>query len=199
MISRRHFLATLGLASADYPVNSHSPHFSAARSPTSRPPNFVIIVADDMGYGDWSRGGSPRIRTPNLSRVADEGVQLTQFYSGNPVCSPSRSALLTGRNCIRTGVIEVFFSGNGRGMSLSEVTLAEALKPLGYTSACIGKWHLGSTQEFRPLKQGFDYYYGLLYSNDMDNPDLFRNDQRIEHLTDQYILTKRYTEEAIPL
>jgi arylsulfatase A len=160
-------------------------------------PNFVIVLTDDMGYGDWNRGGNPTIQTPNLDRMAEEGIQFTQFYSGNPVCSPSRSALLTGRNAIRTGVIQVFFPGNGRGMSLLEITLAEALKTTGYTSACIGKWHLGSTPEYRPLRQGFDYYYGLLYSNDMDNPDLFRNDQRIEHPTVQDTLTQRYTEEAI--
>jgi arylsulfatase A-like enzyme len=82
-------------------------------------------------------------------------------------------------------------------MSPKEITIAEQLKPLGYTSACIGKWHLGSTPEYRPLRQGFDYYYGILYSNDMYNPDIFRNDERIEHPTDQTTLTKRYTEEAV--
>ena len=160
-------------------------------------PNFVIIMCDDMGYGDWNRGGNPTIRTPNLNKMADEGVQMTQFYSGAPVCSPCRSALLTGRNCIRTGVIKVFFPGNTRGMSQDETTIAEALKPLGYATACIGKWHLGSKHEYRPLRQGFDYHYGLLYSNDMYSPDLWRNDKRIEHPTDQSTLTKRYTEEAI--
>ncbi|MBN1293163.1 MAG: sulfatase [Candidatus Latescibacteria bacterium] len=169
----------------------------SAQSSKNRKPNFVILFADDMGYGDWTRGGHPTIKTPNLNRMADEGVQLTQFYSGNPVCSPSRSALLTGRNCIRTGVIQVFFPGNGRGMSTNEITIAEALKPLGYKTACIGKWHLGSTYEYRPLRQGFDYYYGILYSNDMYNPDIFRNDERFEHPTDQTTLTKRYTEEAV--
>jgi arylsulfatase len=160
-------------------------------------PNFVIIMCDDMGYGDWNRGGNPTIRAPNLNKMADEGVQMTQFYSGAPVCSPCRSALLTGRNCIRTGVIKVFFPGNTRGMSQDETTIAEALKPLGYATACIGKWHLGSKHEYRPLRQGFDYHYGLLYSNDMYSPDLWRNDKRIEHPTDQNTLTKRYTEEAI--
>ncbi len=172
-----------------------------AQKQTGRPPrkqpNFVILFADDMGYGDWNRGGNPTIHTPNMNRMASEGVQMTQFYCANPVCSPSRSALLTGRNPIRTGVIQVFFPGNGRGMSTNETTIANALKPLGYTSACIGKWHLGSTHEYRPLRQGFDYYYGLLYSNDMYRPDIFRNDERIEHPTDQTTLTKRYTEEAV--
>jgi len=198
-LNRRSFMTSLGrgalgtLALGPLAGVANSLSCSSSR----RKPNFVILFADDMGYGDWTRGGHPTIRTPNLNRMADEGIQLTQFYSANPVCSPARSALLTGRNPIRTGVIQVFFPGNGRGMSPREITIAEALKPLGYTSACIGKWHLGSTYEYRPLRQGFDYYFGILYSNDMYNPDLFRNDERIEHPTNQATLTKRYTEEAI--
>ncbi len=201
-ITRRDFLSNMSLASigaAALPMlntGCASPE-TPVEKPSEKKPNFVILFADDMGYGDWNRGGHPTIKTPNLNRMADEGIQLTQFYSGNPVCSPSRSALLTGRNCIRTGVIQVFFPGNGTGMSTDEITLAEALKPLGYATACIGKWHLGSTYEYRPLRQGFDYYYGILYSNDMYNPDIWRNDERIEHPTDQTTLTKRYTEEAI--
>jgi len=205
-LTRRRFLSTAGAASLgasslayttagcgrDEQRQSAEPSVSA-----NRKPNFVILFADDMGYGDWSRGGHPTIRTPNLNRMADEGVQLTQFYSGNPVCSPSRSALLTGRNNIRTGVIHVFFPPDKHGMSTGEITIAEALKPLGYRTACIGKWHLGHTDEYRPLRQGFDYYYGILYSNDMKNPDIWRNDEVIEHPTDQTTLTRRYTGEAV--
>ncbi len=150
-----------------------------------------------MGYGDWSRGGHPTIRTPNLNRMADQGIQMTQYYSGNPVCSPSRAALLTGRNNIRTGILEVFFPNSERGLPLSELTIANALKPLGYSTGCIGKWHLGDHPEYRPLRRGFDYYYGLLYSNDMDSPDVYRNDERIQHPANQDLLTKNYTEEAI--
>lgn len=196
-INRRDFMKSglaATVASLAMPEGNNSAH---ANDKSGRKPNFVILFADDMGYGDWQRGGHPSIRTPNLNRMADEGVQMTQFYSGNPVCSPSRSALLTGRNSIRTGVIHVFFPGNGRGMSTDEITIADALKPHGYKSACIGKWHLGSTHEYRPLRQGFDNYYGILYSNDMYNPDIFRNDERIEHPSDQTTLTKRYTEEAV--
>lgn len=193
MASRRDFLKTAAFAAgaAGLVGCGRTQQASAAK------PNFVVFYADDMGYGDWNRGGHPSIYTPSLNRMADQGVQMTQFYSGNPVCSPSRSALLTGRNAIRTGVIQVFFPGNNRGMSPDEVTIAEALKPAGYTSAAIGKWHLGSTPEYRPLRQGFDYYYGILYSNDMYNADVFRNDERIEHPANQATLTKRYTEEAI--
>jgi len=199
-INRRSFLGQLGLTAAGA-LGAGTLLDTACSGETAgssgKKPNFVILFADDMGYGDWNRGGNPTIRTPHLNRMADEGVQMTQFYCANPVCSPSRSALLTGRNPIRTGVIQVFFPGNGRGMSLDEITLAEALKPLGYRSACIGKWHLGSTREYRPLRQGFDYYYGILYSNDMYNPDIWRNDERIEHPTDQTTLTRRYTGEAV--
>lgn len=198
-ISRRNVLKTLGSGAVGTLISDPLSKIGGAltSSPPDKKPNFVILFADDMGYGDWNRGGNPTISTPNLNKMADEGVQMTQFYSGNPVCSPSRSALLTGRNCIRTGVIQVFFPGNERGMSPKEITIADALKPLGYSTACIGKWHLGSTYEYMPLRQGFDYYYGIPYSNDMYNPDIFRNDERIEHPSDQTTLTKRYTEEAI--
>ena len=170
-IARREFLKTIGAATCGTVLGGC---LSASNKSTAskKKPNFVVLFADDMGYGDWNRGGHPTIQTPNMNKMADEGIQLTQFYSGNPVCSPSRSALLTGRNCIRTGVINVFFPNNDMGMSQKEITIADALKPLGYATACIGKWHLGDQYEYRPLRQGFDYYYGILYSNDMTNPDI---------------------------
>jgi arylsulfatase A len=198
-IARRKFLSILGSGIlgtiAGRPLLN--PGRAIAQTSVQKKPNFVILLADDMGYGDWNRGGHPTIKTPNMNKMADEGVQLTQFYSGNPVCSPSRSALLTGRNCIRTGVTSVFFPRNEMGLSPNEITIAEVLKPLGYAAACIGKWHLGDAYQYRPLRQGFDYYYGILYSNDMTNPDIYRNDEAIEHPSDQTTLTKRYTEEAV--
>ncbi len=196
---RREFLKKLGVGACGAILGGcfSTSGKSNAQKLSKNKPNFVILFADDMGYGDWNRGGHPTIKTPNMNKMADEGIQLTQFYSGNPVCSPSRSALLTGRNCIRTGVINVFFPNNDMGMNQKEITIAEALKPLGYSTACIGKWHLGDRPEYRPLRQGFDYYYGILYSNDMVNPDIHRNDEVIEHPTDQTTLTKRYTKEAI--
>ena len=198
-ITRREFLSTLGRYASGTIVGGSllTTGCASMRISSRKKPNFVLLFADDMGYGDWSRGGHPTIRTPNMNKMADEGIQLTQFYSGNPVCSPSRSALLTGRNCIRTGVTNVFFPNNEMGMSQNEITIADALKPLGYATACIGKWHLGDAYEYRPLRQGFDYYYGILYSNDMENPDIYRNDEVIEHPTDQKTLTRRYTEEAV--
>ena len=197
--TRRGFISTmgrgaLGAMAGEMFLNSTG---LLADSKTDKKPNFVILFADDMGYGDWNRGGNPTIRTPNMNRMADEGVQMTQFDSGNPVCSPSRSALLTGRNCIRIGVTFVFFPGNDMGMSPDEITIADALKPLGYATACIGKWHLGDEYKYRAMRQGFDYYYGIPYSNDMKNPDLYRNDERIEFPADQSTLTRRYTEEAV--
>ena len=198
-ITRREFLSTLGRSASGTIIGGSllTAGCASMKMSSRKKPNFVLLFADDMGYGDWSRGGHPTIRTPNMNKMADEGIQLTQFYSGNPVCSPSRSALLTGRNCIRTGVTNVFFPNNDMGMSQDEITIADALKPLGYATACIGKWHLGDAYEYRPLRQGFDYYYGILYSNDMENPDIYRNDKVIEHPTNQKTLTKRYTEEAI--
>ncbi len=198
-IDRREFLSAFGRSALGTVIGGSllNAGCAFAQGPSQKKPNFVLLFADDMGYGDWNRGGHPTILTPNMNKMANEGVQFTQFYSGNPVCSPSRSALLTGRNCIRTGVINVFFPNNDMGMSQEEITIAEALKSLGYATACVGKWHLGDGFEYRPLRQGFDCYYGILYSNDMENPDIYRNDEVIEHPSDQKTLTKRYTEEAV--
>jgi len=172
-----------------------------------KPPNFIIIFCDDMGYGDWEYAGHPTIRTPNLNRMANEGVILTQFYSAAAVCSPSRAALLTGRYPIRTGVVHVFFPFHKVGLPLSEITLPQLLKTKGYTTACVGKWHLGHLPEYLPTRRGFDYYFGIPYSNDMDwtkrqpEPDppipLMRQEEIIEQPCDQDTITKRYTEEAV--
>ncbi len=130
-------------------------------------PNFVIINIDDLGYADIGPFGSQINRTPNLDRMAREGRKLTSFYAA-PVCSPSRAALMTGcypKRCLP--IPHVLFPGNAIGLSPDEVTVAEVLKSVGYTCACIGKWHLGDQPPFLPRRQGFDYYFGLPYSNDM--------------------------------
>jgi arylsulfatase A-like enzyme len=165
-------------------------------SPNSRP-NFVIMYADNMGYGDWNRGGNPTIHTPNLNKMADEGIQMTQFYVSRAACSPSRASLLTGRNPVRNGVIRVLFTGMTRGLPQSEITIAEALKPLGYKTACIGKWHLGCQKEHFPGRHGFDYFFGMLYSPDMIDPDIYRNEQCIEHPPNLETIHERITEESI--
>ncbi|NDB75432.1 MAG: arylsulfatase, partial [Verrucomicrobia bacterium] len=140
-----------------------------------RQPNIVIILADDLGYGDLSCYGHPTIRTPHLDRMAAEGMRFTEFYSAAEVCTPSRAALLTGRYPIRSGMCHDQFRVL-RNRSLghlpeSEITLAEALKAKGYATGCVGKWHLG-VWEFSPAghprKHGFDFYFGLPHSNDMD-------------------------------
>lgn len=186
---------------------------SVAEAQSTRSPNVIIILADDLGYGDLGCYGHPTIRTPNLDRMAEEGTRFTQFYVAANVCTPSRAALLTGRLPIRNGIFgkrQVFFTNSANGLPHSEITIAEALKTKGYQTALIGKWHLGSQPEYLPLQHGFDYYFGLPYSNDMgkvgsiptqvnQNPPLplYQNNKVIEIEPDQRLLTKRYTDEAI--
>lgn len=151
-----------------------------ALAQTDSPPNVIVILADDLGYGDLSSYGHPNISTPNLDRMALEGQRWTNFYAGAPVCSPSRAALLTGRLPVRTGVYRrepadtgsrsgpgVFNIRSAAGLPHEEVTIAELLKARGYATAIIGKWHLGHLPEFMPDRQGFDEHFGLPYSNDM--------------------------------
>ncbi len=183
-------------------------------------PNIVVIFCDDLGYGDLSCFGHPTIKTPNLDRMAAEGVRLTQFYSASPVCTPSRAALMTGRLPIRSGMCSdkrrVLFPNSGGGIPESEVTLAEGLKKQGYATACIGKWHLGHLPQFLPTSNGFDSYFGIPYSNDMDrvndaprgkesfwnpqveywNVPLMRDLEIVERPADQTTITRRYAEEA---
>jgi len=130
-------------------------------------PNFIVINMDDLGYGDIGPFGSKLNRTPNLDRMAREGRRFTSFYAA-PVCSPSRAALMTG--CYPKRVLpipSVLFPGDAIGLSPKEVTVAEILKSAGYATGIVGKWHLGDQPEFLPLNQGFDYHFGLPYSNDM--------------------------------
>jgi arylsulfatase len=160
------------------------------------PPNIVLIMADDMGYGDPGCYGS-RIPTPNLDRMAQEGVRFRQFYSGNPVCSPSRAAVLTGRYGVRSGVPTVFWPTDTGGMATTEVTIAQMLKPAGYNTMCVGKWHLGLPSQYLPTARGFDGYYGIPYSNDMTPSILMQNTAIIESPVDLTTLTRRYTEQAV--
>lgn len=186
-------------------------------------PNIVIILADDLGYGDLGCYGHPTIRTPNLDRMAAEGMRFTEFYSAAEVCTPSRAALLTGRYPIRSGMCNDQFRVLRRlsigGLPDSEITLPQVLKTQGYATGMIGKWHLGvwsNVPAHHPRKHGFDFYFGLPHSNDMNptpkapkgapgkleqDPEwwaapLYRNEELVEQPADQTKLTRRYTDEA---
>jgi len=173
--------------------------FIGSAAVAESPPNFVIVLADDLGIGDIGPYGNTLIRTPNLDRMAAEGAVLTDFYSAANVCTPSRGGLLTGRYPARLGLAQndVARATNKLGLAGSEITIASALKERGYATACIGKWHLGQQPDQWVTAHGFDYFYGLPYSNDMLPLALYRNNDAIEEPVDQTTLTERYTAEAI--
>jgi arylsulfatase A-like enzyme len=217
-MTRRELIRRAGMGAAGFAFSKASRLLGADKAQSK--PNFIIVFCDDLGYGDLGCYGHPTIRTPNLDRMAAEGQRWTDFYVGASVCTPSRAALLTGRLPIRSGMCNsdrrVLFPDSAGGLPQGEVTIAQALKGEGYASACIGKWHLGHLPQYLPTNNGFDYYFGLPYSNDMDrvggpqgraafrdpkieywNVPLMRNEQIIERPADQNTLTKRYTEEAV--
>ncbi|MEO8662915.1 MAG: sulfatase, partial [Bryobacteraceae bacterium] len=181
-LSRRSFLS-LSAAAAFAPAA------------TGRTPNVVLIYCDDLGYGDLGCYGSS-IQTPNIDRLATEGTRFTSCISANPVCSPSRAALLTGRYPTRVGVPRVLFPKDTGGLDQGETTMANLLKQRSYKTKAIGKWHLGVTPQYLPTARGFDEYIGIPYSNDMNPPVLMRNNDVIAQEADQTQLTPRYTEEA---
>ncbi|SVD29264.1 uncharacterized protein METZ01_LOCUS382118, partial [marine metagenome] len=190
-------------------------------------PNFVIIFTDDQGYGDLSCFGSKTIKTPNIDRIAKEGRKFTSFMVASPVCTPSRSALLTGCYPKRVGMHQgVLFPASTKGLNAKEHTIADHLKGQGYATACFGKWHLGHHKEVLPTSNGFDTYYGIPYSNDMNHPDnkgkpkggwagmdilwddpestltkwktpLFEDEKIVELPVDQRTVTRRYTQKSI--
>jgi len=165
-----------------------------AAAPT-KPPNIVLIFCDDLGYGDLGPYGS-KIPTPNIDRLAEDGIRFTNMCSADPVCSPSRAALLTGRYPTRVGVPRVFFPQDKDGLDLHEVTLANVLNDKGYRTACVGKWHLGRPTEYLPTSRGFDRYFGIPYSNDMTPRVLLKDTQIVEEPAKLESLTARYTEAA---
>lgn len=200
---------------------------SFAQQKEKAKPNFIVIFADDLGYGDLGVFGNPSIKTPHLDQMAHEGQKWTNFYAAASVCTPSRAGLLTGRLPVRSGMASdtkrVLFPDSKGGLPQSELTIARALKNNGYRTAAVGKWHLGHLPSHLPTDHGFDSYFGIPYSNDMNrtesiegknwidsqielaekeryqafNVPLMRDDQIIEQPTDQRTLTKRYTEEAV--
>ena len=200
-----------------------SAHRAVAR-PADAPPNVVIVYADDLGWGDLGCQGHPTIRTPNIDRMAAEGIRFTDFYSAGEVCTPSRAALLTGRYAIRSGMchdrFRVLRSKSLGHLPDAEVTLAELLQARGYATACVGKWHLGAfgnEPAGHPSRHGFDFFFGLPHSNDMDpapgapagapgkadqdpawwNAPLWRDERIVERPVDQTTLTTRTIDEAV--
>ncbi len=199
-------------------------------APSGRPPNFIVFFADDLGWGDLGSYGAPVIRTPHLDRMAAEGQRWTNFYVTASVCSPSRAGLLTGRLPVRNGLygdqVRVLFPDFVGGIQDEEITLAEALRDVGYATGMFGKWHLGDGPRYLPTRHGFDYWFGIPYSNDMmstlpreerraafldpkieywDVP-LIRSErdgageivtETLEQPADQTTITKRYAEEAV--
>ncbi|MEA3224768.1 MAG: sulfatase [Planctomycetota bacterium] len=202
--SRRHFLGRtllLGLGGAGVPASAVS---------NSRP-NFIVILCDNLGYGDVGCFGSELHKTPNIDRMAAEGMRFTDFYATSGVCTPSRASLMTGCYPRRVNMHVADEGGavlrpvSKKGLNPEEITIAEVLKARGYATACIGKWHLGDQLPFLPRRQGFDYYMGIPYSDDMtQRPErdwpplpLMENEEVIEAPADRNLLTKRYTEKAI--
>src|SRR5215213_7635225 len=173
------------------------------------PPNVIIILTDDQGYNDVGCYGSALIKTPRLDRMAKEGMRFTDFYAPASVCSPTRAGLLTGCYPVRVDCLVfpddgpggadsgVIFGRSRYGLNPDEITIAELLKARGYTTGMIGKWHLGDAPEFLPTKQGFETYFGIPYSNDMNPSVLMRDEKVIEEPVSQGTLTQRYTDEAV--
>lgn len=199
---------------------------SSAAATRPETPNIIIIFCDDLGWGDLGCFGNPVIQTPNLDRMAREGQKWTEFYVASPVCTPSRAALMTGRYPIRNGMTSakrvVLFPDSAGGLPPQEITIAELLKQKDYATGCFGKWHLGHLPPYLPTEQGFDTYYGIPYSNDMDrvqgspnynaeaakdpnyfpshksyNVPLLLDTEEVERPADQRTITRRYTQKAI--
>lgn len=197
--------------------------FLVCGSAQAAEPNFVVIFCDDLGYGDLSCFGHPTIDTPNLDRMAAEGQKWTEFYVAACVCTPSRAALQTGRYPIRNGMCSdrrrVLFPDSNGGLPATEITIGRMLKDKGYRTHAIGKWHLGHKPQYLPTSHGYDSYFGIPYSNDMDavkdaprgrarfqdpkietfNVPLMRGTEIVERPADQHTITKRFTEEAVQL
>jgi len=203
-INRRDFLRAAGLTAAALALPGCAKNFQ--RESTDKP-NIVVIFCDDVGYADIGVFGAKGYETPNLDRMAAEGVKFTDFYAAAPSCTPSRAALMTGCYPQRVGLPNVIGPNAKIGISDEEQTIAQTLKPLGYATACYGKWHLGHHPKFLPTRHGFDEYFGLPYSNDMwpkhptnkSFPDLplIEGERTIEYNPDQTQLTTWYTERAV--
>ena len=207
-LNRREFLRAAGLTAAALAIPGCAGHLrQASGGKSTDKPNVVIIFCDDVGYADIGVFGAKGYETPNLDRMAAEGVKFTDFYAAASSCTPSRAALMTGCYPQRVSLPNVIGPDAKIGISDQEQTIAETLKPLGYATACYGKWHLGHHPKFLPRRHGFDDYFGLPYSNDMwpkhptnkSFPDLplVEGERILEYNPDQTQLTTWYTEHAV--
>ncbi|MGB7419132.1 MAG: sulfatase-like hydrolase/transferase, partial [Erythrobacter sp.] len=163
-----------------------------AKNSETRPPNVVLIMADDLGWGDIGANGADMIATPNIDRLAAEGIRLTTFYARSNACTPSHAALLTGRYPIRSGMQHVVSPHSDSGLPQSEITLPELLREAGYATGMVGKWHLGHRDEFWPTAHGFDEVTGVPYSNDLQPFDLYHHKTVVQSPARQTELTDRY-------
>ncbi|PXW69804.1 putative sulfatase [Blastomonas natatoria] len=182
-------LITLLLATISWPG-------AQAKGSQDRPPNIIVIMADDLGWGDIGANGAKLIKTPNIDRLAAQGIRLTSFYAGANVCTPSRAALMTGRYPMRSGMQHVVMPHSDYGLPQSEFTIAEMLHEAGYATGMVGKWHLGHRDEFWPTAHGFDEFTGVAYSNDMQPFDLYHHKTVVQSPAEQRELTDRYANAA---
>ena len=173
--------------------------FCGLSTAAATPPNIILILADDLGYGDVGTYGATLIETPHLNRLAGEGVRFTNFYASANVCSPSRAGIMTGRYAIRDGLANQTITAiDQRGLPDRVTTVASLLKHKGYQTGLVGKWHLGHhSPGQRPNARGFDFFYGLLQPNDATGLIIYRNTQPAGEPVDQSALTRRFTEEAV--
>ncbi len=201
--NRRNFIKSLGMGAAVFAL----PCLACSKK-SSRLPNIVIIFADDQGYADVGIFGAKGFTTPNLDKMASEGIRFTDFYASQAVCSASRASLLTGCYSNRVGILGALSHRHEHGISDDEMTFAELVKQKGYATGIFGKWHLGHHPQFLPTRHGFDEYFGLPYSNDMwpfhpEHPDaypdlpLIDQEEVVEVNPDMNTLTTRYTERAV--
>jgi len=205
MINRRDFVSLLSSGVAAPGVMSAlatAPNKSAAPAPLPQPkgrqrrPNVIVMICDDLGYGDLGCYGS-QMPTPNLDKLAAEGMRFTRFNAGHPICSASRAALLTGRYGLRSGTSGAFGPNAKSGTSVDETLISNLCHDHGYKTKAIGKWHLGDRPEYMPTSRGFDSFYGVPYSDDMKPLPLIRDRTILEPEADRDLLTPRYTEEAV--
>jgi len=206
--NRRDFLSLAAAGAALTGCGRSRLEPSASGSVGKRKPNLIVVFTDDQGYADTGQFGAVGFATPNLDRMADQGVRFTDFHAATAVCSASRAGLLTGCYPERVSILGALGPHSPVGISDGEVTLAEMLKEAGYATACIGKWHLGDSPQFLPTRHGFDFFFGLPYSHDMwphhpENPQnypplpLISGEKTIAHIEDASYLTTWYTERAL--